>query len=276
MCIPQLSRLASSTSSLRSRQRLSVLISTRGLTKSFPIGNGDSRQVLHGIDLTVSPGEFVSVVGPSGSGKSTLVHCISGLEPPTTGEVWLDQINLGEASATALARLRRSTIGFIFQSYNLVGSLTALQNVALQTRLAGKPRREAQLALESVGLGDRADAKPSTLSGGEQQRVAIARALAAQPKVLFADEPTGALDTQTGATVLALLRTLAEKGSAVVTVTHDLEAAATADRVLVLRDGRIHGEYINITAAELLEAMAHASVPSSSSALSDSSDGEQP
>lgn len=253
-----------------------MLINTRGLTKSFPIGKGDSRQILHGIDLTVSPGEFVSVVGPSGSGKSTLVHCISGLEPPTTGEVWLDQTNLGEASATALARLRRSTIGFIFQSYNLVGSLTALQNVALQARLAGKSRHEAQAALESVGLGDRADAKPSTLSGGEQQRVAIARALAAQPKVLFADEPTGALDTQTGATVLALLRTLATQGSAVVTVTHDLEAAATADRVLVLRDGRIHGEYINTTAAELLDAMAHASVPSSSSALSDSSDGEQP
>lgn len=253
-----------------------MLINTRGLTKSFPIGKSDSRQILHGIDLTVSPGEFVSVVGPSGSGKSTLVHCISGLEPPTTGEVWLDQTNLGEASATTLARLRRSTIGFIFQSYNLVGSLTALQNVALQARLAGKSRREAQVALESVGLGDRAQAKPSTLSGGEQQRVAIARALAAQPKVLFADEPTGALDTQTGATVLGLLRTLAEKGSAVVTVTHDLEAAATADRVLVLRDGQIHGEYINTTAAELLEAMTHASVPSSSSAFNDSSDGEQP
>jgi len=234
-----------------------MIVEAEDLKKSFPLPQGQTHEILHGIDAAVAEGEFVAIVGPSGSGKSTLLHCLSGLERPTSGTVRLAGTDLGRASNTTLARLRRGTVGFIFQSYNLVDSLTAGENVALQTRLAKQPAENANAALNAVGLDSRINSKPAQLSGGEQQRVAIARALAAHPRVLFADEPTGSLDSNTGENILELLRDVSAQGSSVVVVTHDLEAAAKADRVLVLRDGRLHGEFTRPTPAQLFDALTN-------------------
>jgi putative ABC transport system ATP-binding protein len=200
---------------------------------------------------------MVAIVGPSGSGKSTLLHCLSGLELPSSGAVEIVGTDVGSARASKLAKLRRATIGFVFQQYNLLDSLTALGNVLLQARLAGRPRSDAEAALASVGLADKKHIKPTQLSGGEQQRVAIARALAVKPRILFADEPTGALDSATGSSTLQLLRDLVTaQGSAVVMVTHNLEAAARADRVLILKDGRIRSTLSNPTPQAILDSLA--------------------
>lgn len=203
---------------------------------------------------------MVSIVGPSGSGKSTLLYCLSGLETPTSGSVQIAGTDLAGLGRGALAALRREFVGFVFQSYNLIPSLNARENVVLPARLSRRPisRADADRALAEVGLGDRGSHKPSELSGGQQQRVAIARVLASRPSIVFADEPTGALDTATGAEVLRLLRQVTADGRSVVLVTHDLEAAALADRVLVLRDGAIHSELTSPTVGEVLEAMARA------------------
>ena len=233
----------------------------RDVTKSFPERDGaGTTPVLRGVSLAVQPGELVSVVGPSGSGKSTLLHCLSGLETPTSGAVEIVGIPLTGISGTALARLRREHVGFVFQSYNLISSLTAWDNVALPARLARRRVRteEVDRALAHVGLSERARYKPAALSGGQQQRVAIARALAVERDVVFADEPTGALDTTAGAQVLALLRQAASGRRSVVMVTHDLEAAALADRVLVLRDGTIHDELLGASATQVLDAVTRA------------------
>ena len=235
------------------------LVEADDVGKSFPGTDGAAdTPVLRGVSLSVHHGELVAVVGPSGSGKSTLLYCLSGLEPTTSGSVSIAGTTLGSLSRSRLARLRRDHVGFVFQSYNLIASLTARENVALPARLArrGVSSAEVDAALARVGLSERAGYRPAALSGGQQQRVAIARVLAARPDVVFADEPTGALDTAAGAEVLSLLRLAAQEGSAVVMVTHDLAAAARADRVLVLRDGSLAAELIRPDVDQVFAAVA--------------------
>ncbi|GAA0490154.1 ABC transporter ATP-binding protein [Paractinoplanes deccanensis] len=223
-----------------------------GLTKSF-----GTTPVLRGVSLRVDPGEFLAVVGPSGSGKSTLLYCMSGLEPATSGSVRILGRDLGSLRRGALAGLRRDHVGFVFQAYNLIPSLTARENVALPARLARRRIDAAEIdrALADVGLAGHAAHRPAALSGGQQQRVAIARVLAVRPDVVFADEPTGALDTSSGAQVLDLLAKVPADGRSVVMVTHDLSAAARADRVVVLRDGLVHRELARPSAAEVFAAL---------------------
>lgn len=234
-------------------------VSAHNLQKSF---RGGRKQppvpVLRGISLDVGDGEMVSIVGPSGSGKSTLLYCLSGLEPYDSGSIRADGHELGELSRSALANMRRDHMGFVFQSYNLIPSLSARENVALPARLARRGARRADVtaALAAVGMGDRARHKPGQLSGGQQQRVAIARVLAMKPQIVFADEPTGSLDTTSGDGVLQQLRQVTREGRSVVMVTHDLEAAARADRVLVLRDGVIHSELREPTPEQVLDAVS--------------------
>ena len=197
-------------------------------------------------------------MGPSGSGKSTLLQLAAGLDRPTQGEVRLDELELGGLSERALARLRRERIGFVFQSFNLLGALTAEQNVSLPAKLAGTrlPRSAVRDALHRVGLDDRRRHRPAQLSGGQQQRVAIARALVGEPSVIFADEPTGALDTRSGRAVLGLLReTVDETGGTLVMVTHDPSAAAWADRVVFMADGRLAGEMRAPAAEQVAERL---------------------
>jgi putative ABC transport system ATP-binding protein len=197
---------------------------------------------LNGVDVRIPPATFTAVMGPSGSGKSTLLHCAAGLDRATRGEVVIDGVPVGGLSERALTRLRRTRVGFVFQAFNLIPALTAAQNVALPLRLAGRRPvpGEVSAMLAEVGLGDRAGHRPGELSGGQQQRVAIARALVTRPAVLFADEPTGALDARSGREVLGLLRDAVDRhAQTVVVVTHDPFAAAHADRVLFLADGRV-------------------------------------
>lgn len=200
---------------------------------------------LDDVTLAFPRGTFTAVMGPSGSGKSTLLQCAAGLDRPTSGSVTMGGTELTTLSETRLTLLRRERIGFVFQSFNLLTSLTAEQNVALPLRLAGKrvPKARIREVLQQVGLGERARHRPTELSGGQQQRVALARALVTRPEVLFGDEPTGALDSQTGREVLTLLRSMVDdEGQTVVMVTHDPLAASYADRVVFLVDGRINGE----------------------------------
>jgi len=224
-------------------------VALRAVTKVYGSGGG-AVTALREVTAGFAPGSFTAVMGPSGSGKSTLLQCAAGLDRPTSGEVRLAGQSLRGLSETKLTRLRRDRVGFVFQSFNLLPSLTAELNVALPLRLAGrKPSRgEVRDMLAVVGLADRARHRPSELSGGQQQRVAIARALVTKPSVVFADEPTGALDSATGREVLSLLRELASSRQTVVMVTHDPVAAAYADRVVFLADGRIAGELHDPTA----------------------------
>ncbi len=236
-----------------------ALIEARDLTKTFPGATRRAERiaVLGGICLTVEAGEMVAIVGPSGSGKSTLLYCLSGLEAVSSGSVRLMNEELTQLRRADLARLRRDRIGFVFQSFNLIPSLSARENVALSGRLAERKieRSDVDLALAEVGLSDRARHLPGALSGGQQQRVAIARILATNPDIVFADEPTGSLDTVAGREVLNLLRKAADGTRSVVMVTHDLDAAAGADRVLVLRDGLIHRELLAPSAEEVFAAI---------------------
>jgi len=206
-------------------------------------GTGESAvTALDAVDVDIAPATFTAVMGPSGSGKSTLLHCAAGLDRPTTGEVVIDGVGLTGLSERALTKLRRERVGFVFQAFNLIPALSAEQNVALPLRLAGRRPAPADVRamLAEVGLADRARHRPSELSGGQQQRVAIARALVSRPAVLFADEPTGALDTTSSREVLRLLRAAVDRhAQTVVMVTHDPWAAAHADRVLMLADGRV-------------------------------------
>jgi putative ABC transport system ATP-binding protein len=225
--------------SARGVQTTAVLIES--MTKTYRIGPS-AITALDCVCLSFPAGSFTAVMGPSGSGKSTLLQCAAGLDRPDSGKVSIGGIELSGLGETALTRLRRDRLGFVFQSFNLLPSLTAAQNVELPIRLAGRHAdpRSVQAALAAVGLADRARHRPSELSGGQQQRVAIARALVTSPQVLFADEPTGALDTSTSRDVLELLSSLvAERKQTVIVVTHDPMAASYADRVVFLADGRI-------------------------------------
>ena len=221
------------------------MISLSGVTKLY---NG-KRQVaaLEAIDLHIARGEMVSIVGPSGSGKSTLLNLIGGLDRPTSGEIRLDGQSVAGLSDDSLTRLRRDKIGFIFQFFNLLPSLSSVENVALPLHLKGLGRQEidrrARQLLELVQLGNRLDHLPDELSGGERQRVAIARALAFSPPILLADEPTGNLDTHTGAEILALIRDLHQRlGATVLIVTHDAGVAQSCARTVTLRDARMAGD----------------------------------
>ncbi|MBM2617766.1 ABC transporter ATP-binding protein [Actinoplanes sp. LDG1-06] len=216
---------------------------------------------LDGVNVDLAAGTFTAIMGPSGSGKSTLLHCVAGLDRPTSGEVTVDGVRLGDLDETGLTLLRRERIGFVFQAFNLISSLTAAQNVALPVRLAGRrlSPSEVTAALDEVGLGDRARHRPVELSGGQQQRVAIARAIVTRPAVIFADEPTGALDNQTSHLVLGLLRDLAtSRGQTIVMVTHDPMAAAVADSVLLLADGRLVDRLDGASAEAIAARMARA------------------
>ncbi len=211
---------------------------TKGLTKVY--GEGHSAvHALRGVDLEIPQGEIVVLLGPSGSGKSTLLNIIGGLDRATDGEAWFQDQNLGEMTDAQLTRYRRDHVGFVFQFYNLMPSLTARENVELATEIARDPM-DPDAALALVGLRERVDHFPAQLSGGEQQRVAIARAVAKQPTVLFCDEPTGALDSTTGRAVLNVLKDVNEKlGATVLIVTHASSQAAMADRVIHFADGDI-------------------------------------
>ena len=214
------------------------LFRARGLTKIYRPGEVEVR-ALDGLDLDLWPGEFVVLLGPSGSGKSTLLNILGGLDAPTGGTVRFRDHDLVGADREALTRYRREHIGFVFQFYNLIPSLTALENVALITTVAERPMDPAE-ALGLVGLGDRLDHFPAQLSGGEQQRVAIARAVAKRPDVLLCDEPTGALDVETGRLVLAVLDDVNRRiGTAVAVITHNAAIARMAHRVIRLRNGRV-------------------------------------
>jgi putative ABC transport system ATP-binding protein len=219
-------------------------VALRRVTRVYRSGGGVVT-ALDQVTLGFEAGTFTAVMGPSGSGKSTLLQCAAGLDRPTSGEVWLAGQELSGLSETSLTVLRRNRIGFVFQSYNLLPSLTAELNVALPLRLAGRrpSRPEIRQVLGSVGLADRAGHRPSQLSGGQQQRVAIARALVTRPEVVFADEPTGMLDSVSGREVLGLLRGLVDgQGQTVIMVTHDPVSAGYASRVVFLADGQVAGE----------------------------------
>jgi putative ABC transport system ATP-binding protein len=234
------------------------VVELRGVSRVFGTGGTEVR-ALDGVDLGFPAGSWTAVMGPSGSGKSTLLHCAAGLERVSSGRVLVDGADITDASDRQLTRLRRTGVGFVFQSFNLIGSLTAEQNVAMPLRLAGRrPGRDTvQKVLASVGLADRAGHRPRELSGGQQQRVAIARAMVTQPAVLFADEPTGALDTKSARTVLSLMRAMVGvAGQSIVMVTHDPAAAASADRVVFLSDGRVVGRLDRPTVHAVADRLA--------------------
>ena len=227
------------------------------LTKVY--GAGDTRVVaLDGISVSIAAGQYTAVMGPSGSGKSTLMHCLAGLDSITSGHVFLGDLEISSLGDAALTRVRRDMIGFIFQAYNLVPTLNALENITLPLDIAGRPVDRAWLdtVIDTVELRDRLKHKPSELSGGQQQRVAVARALASKPQVMFADEPTGNLDSRSGAEVLGFLRrSVDDFGQTIVMVTHDPNAASYADRVLFLADGRIVDEMASPSADRVLARM---------------------
>jgi len=222
-----------------------MILALVGVTKRFGSGHLEV-DALREVSLAVEEGELVAVMGPSGSGKTTLLSLAGGLDTPSEGAVLIEGVDLGELSARELARLRRRRIGYVFQQLNLIEGLTAVENVSLPLELDGVPartaRERAMAALELVGMADLADRFPQELSGGEQQRTAIARAVVGERELLLADEPTGALDTVTGESVLRLLRGHCDRGGSGVLVTHDARFAAWADRVVFLRDGRIVDE----------------------------------
>ena len=222
-----------------------IVVETRGLTKIY--GDGDKVYALNRVDLLVHAGEFLAIVGPSGSGKSTLLNILGGLDIPTSGHVVYRDHDLTTAGEAALTTYRREHVGFVFQFYNLIPSLTARENVALVTEITDHPMTPEE-ALALVGLGHRLDHFPAQLSGGEQQRVAIARAIAKRPDVLLCDEPTGALDITTGVVVLEAIETVnRELGTATVVITHNAAIAGMAHRVVRLADGNIAGVSRNET-----------------------------
>jgi putative ABC transport system ATP-binding protein len=225
------------------------MIELNQITKSYTRGE-ETLQILKGISLSIEEGDFVAIIGPSGSGKSTLMNTIGLLDSPTSGSYTLDGVQTENMSDNGLAELRNRKIGFIFQQFNLLPRLTALENVELPMIYAGIPsklrKEKAQQMLEKLGMGQRGHHKPSELSGGQQQRVAISRALAISPSLILADEPTGALDSKTGIEVLELIKELNQQGNTIVLITHDNHIADNANRVVTLRDGEIVSDVRNM------------------------------
>ena len=224
-----------------------TVIDLKNIVKKFYEGKPNELEILHGISLQVQRGEFVSVVGQSGSGKSTLMNIIGILDRPTSGEYYLDGLDIQTAKDTELSHIRNQKIGFVFQTYNLVARTNALRNVELPMLYAGVPRKErrerAEYYLEIVGMKDRMLHKPDELSGGQKQRVAIARAMANHPSIILADEPTGALDSKTGRTVMDLFHQFhEEQGKTIVLITHSNELAEETERIITIRDGSVMGE----------------------------------
>jgi putative ABC transport system ATP-binding protein len=234
-------------------------IRAAGLRKVY--GKGEAAvTALNGLDVRFERANFTAIMGPSGSGKSTLMHCLAGLDTVTAGQVWLGDTELTSLNDSQLTRLRRDRIGFVFQSFNLLPALDARANILLPLNLAGKAPDQAWFTdvVARLGLNERLGHRPSELSGGQQQRVAIARALLPHPDVVFADEPTGNLDSRSGAEVLSLLRSsVKETGQTVVMVTHDPVAASYADRVVLLADGKLAGEITAPTTDTVLDALRH-------------------
>jgi putative ABC transport system ATP-binding protein len=234
-------------------------VAARAVAATKVYGRGDQAvTALDAVDVEIPRGRFTAVMGPSGSGKSTLMHCLAGLDSLTSGEVWLGDTELGSLDDRSLTALRRERVGFVFQAYNLLPTLTAHENITLPFALAGRrPDREWVASIvDSVGLGPRLRHRPSELSGGQQQRVAIARALATRPELVFADEPTGNLDSTTGAEVLEFLRAaVRQMHQTVVMVTHDPVAASYADGVVFLSDGRVVGSMASPTPERVLDAL---------------------
>jgi putative ABC transport system ATP-binding protein len=238
------------------------VVSAHDLTRQY--GEGETAvHALRGVSVEVAGGELTAVMGPSGSGKSTLMHILAGLDKPSSGDVWIADTNIGELNDTKLTKLRREHIGFIFQFFNLLPMLTAKENIVLPLSIAGEKPDPAWLEelTTAVGLTERLSHRPSELSGGQQQRVAIARALVSKPTVMFADEPTGNLDSRTSSEILALLReSVTSYGQTTVMVTHDAHAAAIADRILFLADGLIVKDLGPSSAHEILEALQEVTV----------------
>jgi putative ABC transport system ATP-binding protein len=224
------------------------VIRVRGVTREFAMG-GEIVHALRPLDLLVPRNQYLAIMGPSGSGKSTLMNILGCLDTPTRGEYWLNGIAVSQMSDTALAHVRNREIGFVFQTFNLLARATALRNVELPLIYAGVPaperRRRATAALERVQLGTRLHHRPNELSGGQRQRVAVARALVTEPALLLADEPTGNLDSRTGAEVMAMFEQLHAEGQTIVVVTHDAGVGAHAQRRLVLRDGQVESDAVN-------------------------------
>ena len=221
------------------------LIRMRGIVKRFYIGQPNELEILHGIDLDVKEGEFVSIVGASGSGKSTLMNMIGVLDRPTEGTYWLDGTDVQDAQDDELSQIRNRKIGFVFQNFNLISRTNARKNVELPMMYAGIPQKKrtqrAEELLDLVGMADRMDHQPNELSGGQKQRVAIARSMANDPAIILADEPTGALDSKTGRMVMDLFHRLnREQGKTIVLITHNQELAAETSRVLTMRDGILY------------------------------------
>ena len=237
----------------------SAIASARSLTKVYGAGEAQVH-ALRGIDVDLARGELTAIMGPSGSGKSTLMHCLAGLDRPTSGTVVVDGLEVSAMPERHLTKLRRTRVGFIFQAFNLVPTLTAAENITLPLDIARRPvdRELFDEVVEAVGLADRLHHKPAELSGGQQQRVACARALVSRPSVIFADEPTGNLDSHASGEVLGFLRRSVDMlGQSVVMVTHDPRAASYAHRVLFLADGELVAELEAPTQASVLDALAH-------------------
>ena len=234
-------------------------VAARAVKATKIYGKGETEvRALDAVDVDFERGAYTAIMGPSGSGKSTLLHCIAGLDTLTSGHVYLGDIDLSSLHEKQLTQVRRDRIGFIFQTYNLIPTLNAIENITLPMALAGRHPDEAWLnrVIDTVGLRPRLTHRPSELSGGQQQRVAVARALASGPEIIFADEPTGNLDSRSGAEILDFMKMAVEElGQTIVMVTHDANAAAYASRVVFLNDGRITDELLDPTAAAILDKM---------------------
>ena len=230
---------------------------TDAVTKIY--GEGETQvTALDHVDVAFERGRFTAIMGPSGSGKSTLMHCVAGLDTITSGRIWIGDVELGSLNDRQLTRLRRDAVGFVFQAFNLVPTLTAGENITLPMDLAGRTadREWVDTVITTVGLGDRLSHRPSELSGGQQQRVAVARALASRPEIIFADEPTGNLDSRSGTEVLTFMRRAVDEfGQTIVMVTHDPKAASYADRIVFLADGRIVDEMSSPTVDSIIDRM---------------------
>lgn len=228
-----------------------------GATKTY--GSGDATvTALDNVDITIERGRFTAIMGPSGSGKSTLMHCLAGLDSLTSGDIYLGDTRLGDLSDKEITQMRRDKIGFVFQAFNLIPTLTARENIVLPMTIAGTDPDEAWVdnVVSILGLGDRLTHRPSEMSGGQQQRVAAARALASRPEIIFGDEPSGNLDSNSAAELLGFLRTAVDDfGQTMVMVTHDPVAAAYADRIVFLADGRTVSELLDPTAGAVLDRM---------------------